>query len=69
MPIRSRLMFLISPQGTPKNNRGFLGGHRRREVEESNVGKFVEGENAGRALLPEQPEAMAQAAIEYPGKE
>jgi len=38
-------------------------------VEESNVGKFVEVENAGRALLPEQPEAMAQAAIEYPGKE
>jgi pimeloyl-ACP methyl ester carboxylesterase len=32
------------------------------------VGTVAEVENAGHALLPEQPEAVAKAMIEYLGK-
>jgi pimeloyl-ACP methyl ester carboxylesterase len=68
MPIRSRPMSLKSPPGTPRNNRGFHGRLRHREGEELIVGTVAEVENAGHALLPEQPEAVAKAVIEYLGK-
>jgi hypothetical protein len=32
------------------------------------VGTVAEVENAGHALLPEQPETVANVVIEYPGK-